>query len=129
MTSLPDVTRTGRSVVVLLLMRTVLLFAGTGIVLPFVDWSYNRALLWTNVTVVIADVITLFVVSQMLARKNRRLRDLLAPSRLGTAWGLLAFIMLFIGFFISTFIGNLVAYQGPPPASGGWHGVPLWMGW
>lgn len=126
---MPDVTRTGRSVVVLLLMRTVLLFAGTGIVLPFVDWSYNRALLWTSVTVVIADVITLLVLSQMLARQNRRLRDLLAPSRLGTAWGLLAFIMLFIGFFISTFIGNLVAYQGPPPASGGWHGVPLWMGW
>ena len=129
MTSLPDVTRTGRSVVVLLLMRTVLLFAGTGIVLPFVDWSYNRALLWADVTVVIADVITLLVLSQMLARQNRRLRDLLAPSRLGTAWGLLAFIMLFIGFFISTFIGNLVAYQGPPPASGGLHGVPLWMGW
>ena len=129
MTSLPDVIRTGYSVVVLLLMRTVLLFAGTGIVLPFVDWSYNRALVWTNVTVVIADVITLLVLSQMLARKNRRLRDLLAPSRLGTAWGLLAFIMLFIGFFISTFIGNLVAYQGPPPASGGLHGVPLWMGW
>ena len=75
---MPDVTRTGRSVVVLLLMRTVLLFAGTGIVLPFVDWSYNRALLWTSVTVVIADVITLLVLSQMLARQNRRLRDLLA---------------------------------------------------
>ena len=126
---MPDITRTGRGVVALLLMRTVLLFVGTGVVLPFVDWSYNRALLWTNVTVVIADVITLLVLSQMLARQNRRLRDLLAPSRLGTAWGLLAFIMLFIGLFISTFIGNLVAYQGPPPASGRWHGVPLWMGW
>ena len=124
MTSLPDITRTGRGVVALLLMRTVLLFVGTGVVLPFVGWIYNRALLWADVTVVIVDVITLLVLSQMLARQNRRLRDLLAPSRLGTAWGLLAFIMLFIGFFISTFIGNLVAYQGPPPASCGWDGGP-----
>ena len=93
---MPDITRTGRGVVALLLMRTVLLFVGTGVVLPFVGWIYNRALLWADVTVVIVDVITLLVLSQMLARQNRRLRDLLAPSRLGTAWGLLAFIMLFM---------------------------------
>jgi len=129
MTSLPDVTRTGRSVVVLLLMRTVLLFAGTGIVLPFVGWIYNRALLWANVTVVIVDVITLLVLSRLLARQDRRLRDLLAPSWSGTAWGLLAFIILQIGFSASTFIGILVAYRGDPPASGVLHGVPMWMGW
>ena len=129
MTSLPDVTRTGRSVMVLLLMRTVLLFAGTGIVLPFVGWIYNRALLWANVTVVIVDVITLLVLSRLLARQDRRLRDLLAPSWSGTAWGLLAFIILQIGFSASTFIGILVAYQGDPPASGVLHGVPVWMGW
>ena len=129
MISSPDVIRTGRSVVVLLLMRTVLLFAGTGIVLPFVDWSYNRALLWANVTVVIVDVITLLVLSRLLARQDRRLRDLLAPSWSGTAWGLLAFIILQIGFSASTFIGILVAYQGDPPASGVLHGVPVWMGW
>ena len=129
MISSPDVIRTGRSVVVLLLMRTVLLFAGTGIVLPFVDWIYNRALLWANVTVVIVDVITLLVLSRLLARQNRRLSDLLAPSRPATAWGLLAFIILQIGFSASTFIGILVAYQGDPPASGVLHGVPMWMGW
>ena len=129
MTSSPDVIRTGRSVVVLLLMRTVLLFAGTGIVLPFVGWIYNRALLWANVTVVIVDVITLLVLSRLLARQDRRLRDLLAPSWSGTAWGLLAFIILQIGFSASTFIGILVAYQGDPPASGVLHGVPVWMGW
>ena len=126
---MPDITRTGRGVVALLLMRTVLLFAGTGIVLPFVDWSYNRALLWTSVTVVIADVITLLVLSQMLARQNRRLRDLLAPSWSGTAWGLLAFIILQIGFSAFVFIGILVSYQGTPPASEVLHGVPMWMGW
>ena len=129
MTSLPDVIRTGYSVLVLLLMRTVLLFAGTGIVLPFVGWIYNRALLWANVTVVIVDVITLLVLSRLLARQDRRLRDLLAPSWSGTAWGLLAFIILQIGFSASTFIGILVAYQGDPPASGVMHGVPMWMGW
>ena len=129
MTSLPDVIRTGYSVLVLLLMRTVLLFAGTGIVLPFVGWIYNRALLWANVTVVIVDVITLLVLSRLLARQDRRLRDLLAPSWSGTAWGLLAFIILQIGFSASTFIGILVAYQGDPPASGVLHGVPMWMGW
>ena len=129
MISSPDVIRTGRSVVVLLLMRTVLLFAGTGIVLPFVGWIYNRALLWANVTVVIVDVITLLVLSRLLARQDRRLRDLLAPSWSGTAWGLLAFIILQIGFSASTFIGILVAYQGDPPASGVLHGVPVWMGW
>ena len=129
MTSLPDVIRTGYSVLVLLLMRTVLLFAGTGIVLPFVGWIYNRALLWANVTVVIVDVITLLVLSRLQARQDRRLRDLLAPSWSGTAWGLLAFIILQIGFSASTFIGILVAYQGDPPASGVLHGVPVWMGW
>ena len=129
MTSLPDVIRTGYSVLVLLLMRTVLLFAGTGIVLPFVGWIYNRALLWANVTVVITDLITLLVLSRLLARQDRRLRDLLAPSWSGTAWGLLAFIILQIGFSASTFIGILVAYQGDPPASGVLHGVPVWMGW
>ncbi|BDF97709.1 hypothetical protein AoKodu_00100 [Actinomyces oris K20] len=129
MTSMPDITRTGRGVVALLLMRTVLLFAGTGIVLPFVGWIYNRALLWANVTVVIVDVITLLVLSRLLARQDRRLRDLLAPSWSGTAWGLLAFIILQIGFSASTFIGILVAYQGDPPASGVLHGVPMWMGW
>ena len=129
MTSLPDVIRTGYSVVVLLLMRTVLLFVGTGVVLPFVGWIYNRALLWANVTVVIVDVITLLVLSRLLARQDRRLRDLLAPSWSGTAWGLLAFIILQIGFSASTFIGILVAYQRDPPASGVLHGVPAWMGW
>ena len=122
MTFSSPITRTGRSVVALLLMRTVLLFVGTG-------WIYNRALLWADVTVVIVDVITLLVLSRLLARQDRRLRDLLAPSWSGTAWGLLAFIILFIGFFVSTFIGNLIAYQGPPPASGVLHGVPMWMGW
>jgi len=117
MTSLPDITRTGRGVVALLLMQTVLLFVGTGVVLPFVGWIYNRALLWADVTVVIVDVITLLVLS------------LLAPSWSGTAWGLLAFIILQIGFSASAFIGNLIAYQGNPPASGVMHGVPMWMGW
>ena len=129
MTSLPDITRTGRGVVALLLMRTVLLFVGTGVVLPFVGWIYNRALLWTNVTIVIVDVITLLVLSRLLARQDRRLRDLLAPSWSGTAWGLLAFIILQIGFSASAFIGNLIAYQENPPASGVMHGVPMWMGW
>ena len=87
---MPDITRTGRGVVALLLMRTVLLFVGTGVVLPFVGWIYNRALLWADVTVVIVDVITLLVLSRLLARQDRRLRDLLAPSWSGTAWGLLA---------------------------------------
>ena len=129
MTSLPDITRTGRGVVALLLMQTVLLFVGTGVVLPFVGWIYNRALLWADVTVVIVDVITLLVLSRLLARQDRRLRDLLAPSWSGTAWGLLAFIILQIGFSASTFIGFLIAYQGDPPASGVMHGVPMWMGW
>jgi len=71
MTSLPDITRTGRGVVALLLMRTVLLFVGTGVVLPFVGWIYNRALLWADVTVVIVDVITLLVLSRLLAPPGR----------------------------------------------------------
>ena len=129
MTFSSPITRTGRGVVALLLMRTVLLFVGTGVVLPFVGWIYNRALRWANVTVVIVDVITLLVLSRLLARQDRRLRDLLAPSWSGTAWGLLAFIILQIGFSASTFIGFLIAYQGDPPASGVMHGVPMWMGW
>ena len=77
---MPDITRTGRSVVALLLMRTVLLFVGTGVVLPFVGWIYNRALRWANVTVVIVDVITMLVLSRHLARQNLRLSDHLAQN-------------------------------------------------
>ena len=126
---MPDSTRAWSGGVALLLCRTVLLFAGTCIVLPFVGWICSRALLWANGTVVIVDVITLLVLSRLLARQDRRLRDLLAPSWSGTAWGPLAFIILHIGFSASTFIGILVAYQGDPPASGVLHGVPMWMGW
>lgn len=112
----------------LLLMRTAILFAGNAVVTLVTGGDYHRALMYANVGVVVADVITLTVVAALLRREGRTLRDLLAPRWRDTGWGLLAFVVVLVAFFVATFAGNLVAYLGPPPAGGLGVQPPVWLG-
>jgi membrane protease YdiL (CAAX protease family) len=116
----------------LLMLRTVLLLVGDGI-----SYGIARAfdpgatlagvLLYTNVFVVAVDIITLAVLVAALRREGMTLRSLIGRFRLSDlTWGALLFVIVAIGFVITTYIGNLIVYQGPPPidASSSPH-VPL----
>lgn len=109
-----------------LLLRTVLLFAGTAALTPFAG-SYLQALVWANVTIVVVDIISLAVVGALLRRRGGSLRELIGARARDTGWGLLLFVIVLVGFLAASFIGNLVAYQGPPPMPSGaiLEGAPL----
>lgn len=110
-----------------LLVRTVLLFAANGIV-TLITGSYTQALMWTSVTIVIVDLVSIAVIARLLRRRGRRLRELIDARLRDTGWALLCTLLLVIGFLAANFIGNLIAYQGPPPVSSGTFHPPLWLG-
>ncbi|HHV22969.1 MAG TPA: CPBP family intramembrane metalloprotease [Propionibacterium sp.] len=99
-----------------LLLRTVLLFATTTALIP-VTGSYLNALAWGNVTIVAVDIISVIVIAALLRRQGRSLRELIGAKLSDTGWGLVLWPIATIGFVAASFIGNLVAYQGPPPAT------------
>lgn len=116
-----------------LILRTALLFAaiagifGIGrIVDPHSAWSDR--LIWTNVAIVAVDVVTIAVVAQLVRREGGRLRDLIRFRVLDLAWGLVALLILTVAFLMATFIGNLIAYGGPPPTYDHVPHIPLWLG-
>lgn len=117
------------------LMRTALLLGTDGIsYLGFRLTGSNQpltyALLGANVWIVPVDLVTLLVVARLLVREGTSLSRLLDLKPFGrtVGWGLLAFVLLLVGFLIATFVGNLVVYQGPPPAAVSTVSVPLWYG-
>lgn len=121
----------------LLVLRTVLLFLGDGLtfalsraVNPEATWDH--ALFWSSIVVVVVDVITIVVVALALRRLGSSLRSLLTTRTPGRdiAWGLLMAVICIVGFQVATFIGNLVAYLGPPPAAdtSGYLSPSLWYG-
>ena len=120
----------------LLLLRTVLLFLGDAIAFGLLRLtdpaaSWGDALLWSNVAVMATDVATLLVVALVLQRSGSSLRALLTTRTPGRdiAWGLLLGVICVVGFYLATFIGNLVAYLGPPPVpTGEFTAPPLWLG-
>lgn len=120
----------------LLVMRTVLLFAGDGLVYGLLrlgapDTTWNDALMWSNVTVIVVDIVTILVVAAVLRRSGSSLRSLLTTPTPGRdiAWGLLLALICVVGFYLSTVIGNLVAYLGPPPVpTGEFTAPPVWLG-
>lgn len=122
--------------ILLLLLRTALLFAGDGLVYGLLRLggpaaSWDDALMWSNLTVMVTDVITIVVVAGVLRRSGSSLRALLTTKTPGRdiAWGLLLALISVIGFYAATFIGNLIAYLGPPPApTGDFTAPPLWLG-
>lgn len=97
-----------------LLLRTVLLFAANLAMLPIFG-NYDRTLMWPYVTLVIVDVICIILIAVLLRRRGQTLRDLIAFRLRDTGWALLITLIVIVGFFVTTFIGNLVAYLGPPP--------------
>jgi len=122
--------------VVLLLMRTALLFLGDAIALGLLrladpDVGWNDAVMWGNVTVMVVDVVTVVVVAVVLQRAGSSLRALLRTTTPGRdiAWGLLLGVIGMVGLYAATFIGNLAVYLGPPPTAGA-AGVapPVWLG-
>lgn len=122
----------------LLLMRTVLIFAGNGLVYAAARVFHLSARPWHTAVlssdvhiVVIADLVTLVVLTRLLRRRGARLRDLVgrvSPKDLPV--GLLVFVIVIVAFLIATFAGNLAVYHGAPPASGVAPHIPLWFaGW
>lgn len=118
----------------LLLLRTVLLLLGDGVCFGIAR-AFNPGatiagvLLYSNVFVVAVDIITLLTLIAVLRREGKTLRWLLGRFRLtDLTWGLLVFVIVIIGFVISTYIGNLIVYQGAPPVdAGSTPAVPLWL--
>lgn len=120
-------------IVGLLLLRTVLLFLGDGITYGIVSASgadFGSALMYTNVTIVAVDILSVLAVIALLRRDGRTLGDLIGRVRVGVdaAWGLLVFVIAYLALIIGTFVGNLIIFQGPPPSSGAAFAPPMWLG-
>ena len=122
----------------LLLMRTALIFAGNGLVYAAARVFGLSARPWHTAVlagdvhiVVIADLVTLLVLTRLLHRRGVRLRDLIGQlRRTDLPVGLLAFVIVVPAFLIAAFVGNLAVYHGAPPVSGVAPHIPLWFaGW
>ena len=120
--------------VALLLLRTVLLLIGDGATYGVArmfnpEATLASVLLYSNVFVVAVDIITLAVLMTVLRREGKTLRFLIDRFRASDlGWGLLLFVIGMIGFFITTYVGNLLVYHGPPPMGAGTAAaVPLWL--
>ena len=90
-------------------------------------WAMGRPLLWMNVLIVVIDVVTLALVHGLLRAEGRGLTDLLSFRGADVGWGLLCGLISLVAWMPAFFVGNLVAYQGAPPASS-YPPVPLWIG-
>ncbi len=119
----------------LLLLRTVALFAGDGLAYAVVralgrPEAWSQALLFSNLTVVAVDLVTIAVLVMVCRREGRRLRDLLGAVRLprDVPLGLLVAVLAVVGLLAATYLGNLVAYAGPPPTGGTFTVPPIWLG-
>lgn len=90
----------------------------------------DTAVLWSNVWIVPVDLITLAVVAWLLRREGTSWKALLGRfTGRDLAWSVPASLLFVVAFFGATFVGNLVAYGGPPPTSPSNMGpVPLWLG-
>ena len=84
--------------------------------------------LYGNAWVILVDVVTIAVVALLLRREGLRLGRLLSGSPADVGWGFLLFPIVAMAFFGASFLGNLVAYQGPPPMPGEMPSIPLWVG-
>ena len=90
-------------------------------------WAMGRPLLWMNVLIVVIDVVTLALVHRLLRAEGRGLTDLLSFRGADVGWGLLCGLIILVAWMPAFFVGNLVAYQGAPPAPS-YPPVPLWIG-
>ena len=80
-----------------------------------------------NVVIIMVDVVTLALVHRLLRAEGHGLADLLRFRGSDVGWGLLCGLIVLVAWMPASFIGNLIAYQGAPPASS-FPSVPLWLG-
>lgn len=107
-----------------MLVRIALLAVAWGVLL-FAGGTH--ALLWANVTIIPIDLLCIAYVWR-LARGEGGLRTVIRFKPVDLAWGLLACLIMLVLFFAASYIGNLVAYAGPPPAAHEGGHVPRWLG-
>ena len=89
--------------------------------------AMGHSLLWMNVVIIMVDVVTLALVHRLLRAEGRGLADLLRFRGADVGWGLLCGLIVLVAWMPASFIGNLIAYQGAPPASS-YPSAPLWLG-
>jgi uncharacterized protein len=102
---------------------TALVVRATGGAAP-----WTTAVTWSAISVVVvADVLTVAVLTVVLRREGRGLRDLLGPLGVGaTAWRtLVAFVVLYVAFAAGGMLGALLT---GPAAPGAMPQIPLWFG-
>ena len=116
----------------LLALRTVLLFAGDGVIAAvarLAGHDAGGAMAYADVSVVAVDVVTLLVLVRVLRRRGRRLREALGTVRLrrDLLVALPVTLVLLVAFVVASYAANLAVYGGAPPA-GAASRVPLWLG-
>lgn len=89
--------------------------------------SEPRSLIFLNATIILVDLVCIAVVA-WLARAEGGLRTVIDFRPVDIAWGLLATVILFVAFFATQFLANLIVYAGPPPTRAMDVRVPLWLG-
>ncbi|MDN5724824.1 MAG: CPBP family intramembrane metalloprotease [Propionibacteriales bacterium] len=117
-------------ILAVLLLRTLLLFIAGGAALTVASEEQPADLLaYANVWIVPVDLISIAVVWWLLRRSGRTLGDLVGRFRpRDIAWGLLVMVIALIALQGGGFVGNLIAYGGAPPFTGGATPPPLWLG-
>lgn len=117
---------------ILLFSRTALLFAAAGVLYALsatgVLDPWPRPMIWLNIAIVAVDVITLVLVTRVLHREGRTLRELFAWRASDLGWSLLVLVILTVALFAATFVANLVVYGGAPPMPAASGQPPLWYG-
>ncbi|MDO4258882.1 MAG: type II CAAX endopeptidase family protein [Actinomycetaceae bacterium] len=83
-----------------------------------------------NVAIIGIDILTLVVLHFFMKAEGKRLRDLFLPFKaIDIAWGLLAFLIFVVTWWIASFISWLIVYQGQMPTAGySQPSIPLWLG-
>ncbi|MFX4273432.1 CPBP family intramembrane glutamic endopeptidase [Propionibacteriaceae bacterium Y1685] len=112
-----------------LLLRTGLLFAVGGLALRTSGARAGEVMSFVNLWIVPVDLISIYVVWWLLRRSGRSLGDLTGRFQgRDVAWGLLVLVIGMIALQGGGFLGNLIAFGGPPPVDNSLPAPPVWLG-
>ncbi|HSN11391.1 MAG TPA: hypothetical protein VLS51_04715, partial [Propionibacteriaceae bacterium] len=116
------------------LARTAALLIGNGVsVAGFAVAGSSRpltlALTGTKVWIVVVDVLTVYLVTRLLARESRSLTPLLTPRPVATNLlrAVAAVVIVYLALRLGSFAGNLLVYYGAPLRSDTVT-PPVWLG-
>jgi uncharacterized protein len=116
------------------LVRTAALLVANGI-----SWAgfalagsgrpLTLALTGTKVWIVVVDVLTIYLLTRLLAREGRSLTPLLTPRPVVTTVlrALAGVVVVFLALRLGSFAANLLVYYGAPPRSDTVM-PPVWLG-